>query len=106
MFFTLLALCANCVKLLDESHWGVRKWENMNQKGAFLDKLHRRTRSSLSCGDNLSGEAMRESNIYVLSVSATPFSEIAHNTSVEHKVYFHVSPGEGYYGVEHLLLGM
>jgi len=83
----------NCEKTLfiwEEAHFA----QNLNQcPDKFL------TRAGISAnGDD---ELLRDKNNYVLSVSATPFSELSDNFHFDHgKNVVYLKPGTGYIGVQ------
>jgi hypothetical protein len=79
--------------VIDESHLD----QDMNQK---LDLFLCRHKLTL----NGTTPFMEENNIYILSVSATPFSEISditHRSSNKELVY--LKPGEGYRGIRYFI---
>lgn len=77
----------------DESHYA----QNTGMRpGEFLKKM-----GICPTGDP---EQLAEKNSFLLSVSATPFSELSDQIHMEqHKNIVRMVPGEGYYGVKHML---
>lgn len=84
----------NTLIIVDESHM-VQDFDQSIDK--FCDHF-----GITMAGHN---EYLTENNIYILSVSATPYSEIAsyyHKKSLPKNLVF-LEPGPGYYGVEHFM---
>ena len=77
----------------DESHYA----QNTGMRpGEFLKKM-----GICPTGDP---QQLAEKNSFLLSVSATPFSELSDQIHMEqHKNIVRMVPGEGYYGVKHML---
>lgn len=73
----------------DESHWG--QSENQRVK-RFCDKCH-------ICPAGIDNVAQTD---YLLTVSATPFSEV-HDAKESNKLVIFQEPSEGYYGIKHML---
>lgn len=83
----------NSLIVIDESHLDQTKDQTMSQ---FFSRF------GMSLDGNL--DILNQLNVYILSVSATPFSEesdILFNKSDTSKKMFYLQPGEGYRGVRY-----
>jgi hypothetical protein len=80
----------NRVLIIDESHYGTGK------NGRIASIL-----ASINSPLHYDRELMKEKNVYVLLVSATPFSELGINTA--DKKVFTLQPAPSYYGIHKMI---
>jgi hypothetical protein len=76
---------SNKIIIVDESHLD-------QSTGQTMDRFYRK----IGIHPSMSDAEFRERNLYIVSISATPFSEKIHLSS---KRIFHLLPGEGYQGL-------
>lgn len=78
----------NCLILIDESHYGSDKNQVLNK---FLTQIVGISASNV--------EKLKENNIYVVSISATPMAEFIASDSNNNKKIIILNNSENYYGI-------